>query len=180
VEQAIQRWLALHRESWQDKEVTPEHLTRRFGSHMLAAAKRMSKSGLAEIHEFRRGQEVIASDFALLGHGWIGAYLDGANGYARRRYRTSALFTWNLMNLALERGSPTVNLLRGEEEQKLRWNPLIVPNRRLILGRGRDPAFAAYSAWHLMRSRAIEYAKSGHAPDWMNLSGRQLRRFLPV
>jgi CelD/BcsL family acetyltransferase involved in cellulose biosynthesis len=177
VEQAARRWLGLHRKSWQGKGINQEHLTRRFGSHILAAAKRMSASGSGEMHEFRQGEEVVASDFVLLGHEYVGSYLDGANEYAFRRFRTSALFTWNLMNVAFERGSPAVNMLRGEEPQKLRWNPEIVVNHRLILSRNRI-SFAPYAAYHLLRSKAAEYAKSEDAPAWIKPATEQLKGFL--
>ena len=178
VEQAARTWLALHRKHWRERGITPEHLTRRFGSHALAAAKRMSASGIGGIYEFRLGEEVIGSDFLLLGHEYVGSYLDGASEYALHRYRMSALFAYSLMNVALERGSPTVNLLRGEEQQKLRWNPKVTVNHRLILGQDRI-SFAPYAAYQLLRSRAAEYARSESAPRWVKTAKSGYRALRP-
>jgi CelD/BcsL family acetyltransferase involved in cellulose biosynthesis len=75
VEQAARSCLALHRESWRGRGITSEHLTQRFSSHVLAAAKRMSASGCGGVYEFRRGKELVASDFVLLGHEYVARYL---------------------------------------------------------------------------------------------------------
>lgn len=178
VEQAGRSWLALHREQWRGRGINPEHLTPRFGSHMLAAAKRMSASGRGGIYEFRRGEEVVASDFVLVGCEYVATYLQGVNEYALRQFQINTLFMWNWTNVALERGIPTVNLLRGEERHKLRWNPKIIPNHRLILGRDRV-SFAPYAAYHLLRSRAAEYAKSEDAPTWIEPLSDRLKGFFP-
>jgi len=82
VEQAARSCLALHRESWRGRGITLKHLSRRFGSHMLAAAKRMSASGCGGVYEFRRGKELVASDFVLLGQEYVAGYLQGASEYA--------------------------------------------------------------------------------------------------
>ncbi len=178
VEQATRSCLALHRESWRRRGISPEHLTRRFGSHVVAAAKLMSASGSGEIYEFRRDEEVIASDFVLAGHEYIASYLEGPSEYALRRFQVSSLFMWNWTNVALKRGIPTVNLLRGEERHKLRWNPKIMTNHRLILGRDRI-SFAPYAAYHLLRSKVAEYAKSEDTPAWIKPATDRLKGFFP-
>jgi CelD/BcsL family acetyltransferase involved in cellulose biosynthesis len=178
VEQAARTWLDLHRKSWQGRGINPEHLTRRFCSHTLAAAKRMSASGCGGIYEFRRGEEVVASDFVLVGREYIVGYLQGANEYALRRFQVNSLFMWNWVKVALKHGAPTVNLLRGEEPHKLRWDPKIVANHRLILGRDRI-SFTPYAAYYLLGSRAADYSKSENAPAWIKSVLDRLKGFLP-
>lgn len=178
VRQAARRWLDLHKEYWRGREINPEHLTKRFGSHTLAAAERISATGLGGIYEFRRGEDVIASDFVLAGREYVASYLHGADRYALRRFQVSSLFMWNWIGVALERGVPMVSMLRGADRYKLRWNPEIIPNRRLLLGRNRT-SFAPYATYHILRSRAAEYAKSENAPAWLRSTAYRLKRFLP-
>jgi len=178
VEQAARSCLALYRESWRRRGITSKHLNRRFGSHMLAAAKRMSASGCGGVYEFRRGKELVASDFVLLGQEYVAGYLQGASEYALRRYQINSLFTRNWADTALERGVPTVNLMRGVAQHKLRWNPKIIDNHRLILGQDRV-SFAPYAAYHLLRSEAAQCAKSEDAPAWIKFATDRLKGFLP-
>jgi CelD/BcsL family acetyltransferase involved in cellulose biosynthesis len=177
VERATRSWLALHREYWQDRGINPEHLTWRFSSHVLAAAKRMSASGSGRIYEFRRGEEVITSDFVLVGHEYVASYLHGANKYARGRFQLNALLMWNWANVAVECNLPTVSMLRGADEHKLRWNPKIIVNHRLILGKHRI-SFAPYATYHLLRSKVVEYTESEYAPSWIKPATDRLKKFL--
>lgn len=71
-----------------------------------------------------------------------------------------------------------MNLLRGVEQHKLRWNPEKVDNHRLILGKNRF-SFAPYAAYHLLRSEAAQYAKSEDAPAWVKFATDRLKVFLP-
>ncbi len=178
VEQGAHRWLTLHQEYWKGREISPEHLSQRFQSHIVAAAKRMTSSGLGGIYEFWRDGEVVASDFVVVGHDFVAQYLGGANDYALRRFQVSSLFMWNYINVALSHGITLVSMLRGEEPYKLRWNPKIIPNYRLILGQELIP-FAPYAACHLLRSRIAEYAKPEHTPAWIKPAADRLKRFLP-
>ena len=178
-ERAAQRWLALHREYWQERGISPEHLTGRFASHVIAAVVRMSVSGSGGIYEFRRGEEVVASDFILKGHEYLASYLYGANEYARGRYQINALLMWNWINVAHGHDIPQVSMLRGEEPSKMRWDPKIINNYRLILGKNLFP-FAPYAAYHLLRSRIAQYAKSEDAPIWLKSTVDRLKKALPV
>lgn len=177
-EQAARSWLILHQEYWRGRGINPEHLTSRFGSHTLAAAKRMSASGSGGIYQFWRGEEVVASDFVVVGRQYVASYLHGANEYALRRFQISSLLMWNWINVALERGAPAVSMLRGADPYKLRWNPKTIANHRLILGRN-PISFAPYAAYHLLRSKAAEHAKSENAPAWIKSAVDRLKGFLP-
>jgi len=177
--EAARRWFALHKEYWQDREVNPEHLTGRFGSFVGAAARRMSASGCGGIYEFRCREEVVASDFVVAGHEYLGSYLHNASRYALSRYQVNSLFMHNWMDAALERGIPTVSMLRGEEPYKLRWRPKVAANYRAILAR--DPAsFAVYAGYHTARSAAARYVKSEGSPNWVRSVARRLKERRPT
>lgn len=177
-ERAARRWLALHREYWRGRGITQEHLTGRFAAHMEAAARRMSASGCGAVYEFWRGGEVVASDFVTTGRDYVASYLQGANEYALRRFQVSSLFMWNWVNVALDRGVPTVSMLRGEEPYKFRWEPSVAANHRVVLGRDRV-SFGLYAGYHAARSRAARYAKSEAAPRWVGSAADRLKGYMP-
>jgi hypothetical protein len=59
-----------------------------------------------------------------------------------------------------------LDLLRGEEPYKLRWNPRIVPSYRVILGRSLI-LWGLHAGFHALRSSAKSYAYSENAPGWV-------------
>jgi CelD/BcsL family acetyltransferase involved in cellulose biosynthesis len=151
-EEAARRLVALHREAWQGKEIDPNNLTETYESHMVAAARRMTSRRLGGIDEFRRGGEVIVSQFLVFGRNFIGTHTLGATQKAMERYQVSALEVWSLLNTALERNYDYVSLLRGEEPYKLRWSNRTIPNHRMILGRRLVP-WSLYIGYRDLRSR---------------------------
>lgn len=165
-EQAAHRWVALHREAWRGRGIAPEHLTRRFESHLRIAVRRMTARGLGGISEFRQGGEVIVSHFLIFGRDFVGEHLIGARQDSLRRYQLSSLCIRDAVEVARGRNSGRLDLLRGEELYKLRWNPTIIPNYRAILSR--SLAFwGPYAGYQALRSRAKRYANSGSAPRWI-------------
>jgi len=130
---AASRWMELHKQYWQGRDIAPEHLTHRFESHLRAAAHRLTASGVAGIYEFVRDGEVVASDMILVGHNFVVGYLYGANAYARRRFEINTLFVWLYLNVAQDRNIDCASLSRGAEEYKLVWGSKVVPNHRVIL-----------------------------------------------
>ena len=60
-EKAARRLVALHREAWQGRDIGPEHLTKRFETHIANAARRMTEGGLGAVSEFWRDGEVAIS-----------------------------------------------------------------------------------------------------------------------
>ncbi|MGH3148196.1 MAG: GNAT family N-acetyltransferase, partial [Rubrobacter sp.] len=147
-ERAARRLVAVSRERWEGNPlVGPEHWTQRFESHMVAAVRRMASRGLGGISEFWRDGEVIISDFWVSGKDFLGTYSLGASQEALRRYQWSSLYIWDAVNIARSKNNSRLDLLRGEEQYKLRWNPRVVPNHRLILGR--NLAFwGPYAGYH--------------------------------
>ena len=148
--------IELHREAWRKRDIAPEHLTDRFKAHIAAAATRMTARGLGGVFEFWQDGKVIASDFLLFGHDYIGGYMLGASQKAFQRYQVSSLSLWNSVNTARSRNSSQVNMLRGEEPYKLRWNPRIVSNYRMILGR--DLVFwGPYASYYALHYKILRY-----------------------
>jgi CelD/BcsL family acetyltransferase involved in cellulose biosynthesis len=165
-EWAARRCVALHREMWQERDIAQEHLTRRFESHIQSAAKRLTICGLGGISHIWRDGEVILSQFLLFGSDFVGQYMFGATQDAMRRFQVSSLNIWDLMNVALRRGSVNVDLLRGEEPYKLQWVSEVGPNYRAILGR--NPAlWSAYAGYHVLHSEIRRYERSESTPQWV-------------
>jgi hypothetical protein len=165
VGQAARRWIALHREAWQGRNIVPEHLTKRFQSHLETAACRMTVRGLGGISEFWRDGEVIVSQFLVFGREFVAQHLMGARQEVLQRYQLSSLCIWDANNVAHSRNSPYLNLLRGEEAYKLRWASEVIPNYQVILGR-QLAVWAPYAAYHALLSRAKKLAYLDDAPQW--------------
>lgn len=166
-EQAAHRLVALHRELLGERDIVPEHLTERFESFVATAVSRMAPRGLAGISEFWQDEEVIISNFWVYGQNWncLGVYILGASREAIQRYQWSSLCIWDAMNVARNRDSSCVDMLRGEEAYKLRWSSRITTNHQVILGR-RMTVWALYSVSNRVLSRVKRYAYSEDAPQW--------------
>jgi CelD/BcsL family acetyltransferase involved in cellulose biosynthesis len=102
----------------------------------------------------------------LVGHDFVVGYLYGANAYARSRFEINTLFVWLYLNVAQDRNIGCVSLSRGAEEYKLKWGSNVVPNHRAILGRNLM-ILAAYTRYHLLRSKVQAYMLSENAPRWI-------------
>jgi hypothetical protein len=176
-EHAARRLVALHREMWQGRDIGPEHLTRRFESYVLAAARRMMVRGFGGISEFWRDGEVIISDFWVSGQDFFGTYMLGASQEALRRYQWSSLYIWDALDIARSKNSDHLDLLRGEDLYKLRWSSRVVTNHRLIIGRNRI-AWAPYTLYHALYSSARLYASSESPPRWVKNTADVYRRIL--
>jgi CelD/BcsL family acetyltransferase involved in cellulose biosynthesis len=165
-ERAAGTLVALHREAWQGRDIALEHQTRRFEAFLKTTARRMMACGLGSISEFWRDEKVIISHFLVFGNDFVGTYLQGASQEALQRYQFSSLYIWNATDISCSRNRRWVDLLRGEEPYKLRWNPKIIANYRLILGR--SPAFwSLYTGYHALYSKARRYSSARHAPKWV-------------
>ncbi len=180
-EVAARRLVTISREQWQERwlETGPEHWTSRFRSHIVAAARRMTARGLGGISEFWRDGEVIISDFWVSGRDFIGTFMLGASREALQHYQWSSLYIFDALNIARSKNCGYLDLLRGEEQYKLRWSSRISPSHRLILGR--NVAFwTPYAGYHALRSEARRYVRSESAPRWIGgaiTEFRALRRY---
>jgi CelD/BcsL family acetyltransferase involved in cellulose biosynthesis len=177
-ERAARRLVALHRETWQGRVISPGHLTKRFESHIVAAARRMTALGLGGISEFWRDGEVVISYLWVSEEDFFATYIAGASQKALQEYQWSSLYIWDAVLNALDRSCSTVDLLRGEEPYKLRWASKVVATHRAILGRSRGP-WRPYAAYYVLRSRAKRYVNSDEVPSWVTAAlvrSRVLRR----
>jgi CelD/BcsL family acetyltransferase involved in cellulose biosynthesis len=141
---------------------------------MRRALPRMVARGLGTVYEFRRGEEAIISSFCNYGRDSVGGHLYGATQEALRRYQVSSLLVWAELGIARDRGSARLDLLRGDEPYKLRWNPKMVPNQRVILGREGLP-FGLYARYRRLRSAARGYVGSEETPPWFRTILDRLR-----
>src|SRR5215212_457762 len=91
-EHAARRLIALHQEMWQGRGIDQEHLSDRFGCHVVAAAKRLTVSGAGGIYEFWRNGKVVASHFLLFGRDFVADYLVGVKQEALQRYQMYSLY----------------------------------------------------------------------------------------
>ena len=174
VKRASRRWIALHREAWQGRDIAPEHLSRRFASHLETAACRMTALGLGGISEFWRDGEVIISHFLIFGRDFVAEHLPGASQDALRRYQLSSICIWDAMNIARGRTSSYLDLLRGEEQYKLRWSSRVVPNYRAILGR-RRVLWGPYAGYQALLAWGRRYSSSEGAPSWIKKAANDYR-----
>lgn len=165
-EGAAQRLVALHREAWQERDIGPEHLTQRFESCLVTAARRMIARRCGGISEFWRDGEVIISTFWMSGRDFFGTYMLGASQEALQRYQWSSLYIWDAIDLANAESARYLDLLRGEEPYKLRWSTKVLPNHRLILGR-RWILWLPYAGYHELYSRARRYVNREDTPRWV-------------
>ncbi len=155
-EQAARRLVALHRELRRGRHIAREHLTPRFDSFMVSAARRMTDRGLGGISEIRRDGKVLVSSFIVFGDEVTDAYLVGVSQEGRERYQWSSLGIWDALNIARGRNSAYVCLSNGRDPYKQRWASEEVPYYRVILGRGRVlwRVYSAYLSWRARR-RAV-------------------------
>lgn len=173
-EEAARRLVALHRELWQGRHIGSEHLTSRFESHIIAAARRMMERGVGGISEFWRDGEVLISDFWVFKQDFFGTYMLGANREALQRYQWSSLYIRDAIDTARSKNVRHLDLLRGEEPYKLRWSSRVVPTHQAILGRHRA-SWLAYAGYHTLYSRARRYAHSEDAPPWIKSAAERYR-----
>ena len=173
---AARRWVALHREAWQGREILPEHSTQRWASFAETVASRMiTTRGLGEISEFWLEGEAIVSTFWLYGCDSVGYYLHGASQKAIQRYQISSLLMWDGVTLALERHSTYLDMLRGEEPYKLRWSSNVLPNFRVVLGR--NPVVSRlYAGYVILRSRTQQYVDADSTPQWVRGAAHRLQK----
>jgi hypothetical protein len=70
------------------------------------------------------------------------------------------------VNIAREWDASYVSLGRTEEAYKLQWSSELIPNYRLILGRG-SLFWSLYAGYHVLRSALKRYAHTADSPRWV-------------
>lgn len=178
-ERAARRLVALSRQMWQKRwrETAPGHWTQKNETYKVSAACRMIACGLGGISEFWQDGEVVLSYFWLSGQNFFGGYMLGASHRTLQRYQWSSLYILDGVSNARGRGIGHFDLLRGTEPYKLRWNPTLVPNHRLILSRNLA-VWLPYAQYQLLRHKAQHYLDSESAPGWVKRAHIELRALL--
>jgi CelD/BcsL family acetyltransferase involved in cellulose biosynthesis len=176
-ERAAGTLVELNRQQWRDRwqETGPEHWSERFESHIRTAASRMTAGGLGAISELRKDGQTILSTFLLFGGDSVGLYMVGAGDEVLQWESYSTLFVRDMLETAHKRDIPSIDFLNGEDAYKLRWNPKVVPNQQVILGR--NPAYwAPYAGYAVLRSWAVRYAMSADSPEWARRAAKDYVR----
>lgn len=172
--EAVRAVLRLHRESWEGRGITAAHLSPRFARHLAVAYQRLAASGLGGVRELRDRNGTLLVGYLYLGASSdaVGGYLLGVSGEANRRYQTGSLYVWDGLAVARGSGKRWLSTLRGLEPYKVRWNPEVRPNRRLLLASPRSGAFGALARAGFsaslhgarLRARLAEHARTDHTP----------------
>jgi CelD/BcsL family acetyltransferase involved in cellulose biosynthesis len=171
---AVADLLRLHALQWQGRGVNAEHLSAAFAMHLNRALPGMVRAGQAALREYRIDGRLVASSLVLIGRDLVGGYLYGAEPSLRERLDVTTMLLADTLPMAHRLGVPTMSMLRGAEEHKLRWRPREAPNRRILLVRPGSPAGAAY-ARGVLAARAAVLAAKERAP-WLRAVRDRIRR----
>lgn len=131
---AIDALLRLHEESWRGRSVNEEHLTERYAGHLRAAVPALVADGAAEVVRYLVDGKLVACDLMLRGSDAVGGYLYGVAADLRREVDVNTMMVGGAIGIAQERGVRRLSMLRGTEPAKLRWQPSIDENTRIVLG----------------------------------------------
>jgi hypothetical protein len=146
-EEAVARFLDLHRRQWTDRPVNQEHLSERFRGHLTTVLKASIEAGensgfealLAEFSLKNKETlevEHVASDLLIVGRSMVGRYLYGYLPSMRSCMDVFLAITCTAMELTTERGLPELSLLRGAEPHKYRLHPNQAQSVRIVLADG--------------------------------------------
>ena len=168
VEEAMARFLELHRSQWADRPVNSEHLSERFRGHLTTVLQGSVEAGessgfQAVLAEFSLKNketlevEHVASDLVIVGRSMVGRYLYGYLPSIRSSIDVSLAITRAAMAVATERGLPEMSLLRGAEPHKYRLHPNEAQSVRIVLA---DGLWGAVGLWAIRgRCSAAKAAK---------------------
>jgi hypothetical protein len=176
-EQAARRLVALHRALRQGRYINWEHLSPKFESFIVAAARRMTNCGLGGISEFWRDGEVIISSFTVFGDKVTDGYLVGVSKEARQRYQWSSLGICDVLDIARSRNSAYVCLAQGGDPYKQRWPHEDVPYYRIVLGRG-PVSWRLYLALLSLHGRGERYIQGDSTPELIKNTAEWLKRLI--
>ena len=174
-ESAITDLLALHRQQWRGRGMTPEHGRSRFGRHLADATSAMIKRGQAEIISFHRGGRVVAVELLVVGHSMVGGYLFGVDPELRRLVDVAQLRLGPSLALTRRLGRPVLSFLRGDEPYKRVWEPTERRSQRLILAGRSTVESHMYAAAVYARYRLVQVVRE-RAP-WLRTTLQRVARW---
>ncbi|QPP07140.1 GNAT family N-acetyltransferase [Streptomyces bathyalis] len=165
---AVRTLLKLHAMQWEGRGVTPEHLRPRFRAHLESTVERMTESGDATITEYRVDDEVVASDITFTSRDMVCGYLYGAHPKLRsQRVDITTMLLRHAAAHAASTGADTLNLLRGAEPHKLRWQAESVASQRLVMARREmAPAMGVHLAQAKGRELAAAAVRRARNAGW--------------
>jgi CelD/BcsL family acetyltransferase involved in cellulose biosynthesis len=134
-DRAVADLLRLHALQWQGRGVNRHHLTPAFADHLTRTMRAMIGSGEAVLLEYRIAGRLMASSLVLVGPDLVGGYLYGADPALREQVDVSTLLLADTLPMAYRLGRPTMSMLRGAEQHKMRWRPRESQNRQILLAR---------------------------------------------
>jgi CelD/BcsL family acetyltransferase involved in cellulose biosynthesis len=158
---AVKGLLALHRESWADRDITPEHLTSRFEQLLVDALQAMAPRHQATVLEFHQGGRSRGAALYVCGPRQVGIYLTGHSADLREQVNLNVLEVAAGFELMAERGLGELSLLRGLEPYKLTLPARREANERVVLIRPGSAAGRLVGAGVVGRRRAAGAVRSG-------------------
>jgi CelD/BcsL family acetyltransferase involved in cellulose biosynthesis len=173
-DRAVADLLRLHALQWQGRGGNRQHLTPAFAEHLTGATRGMLGSGQAALLEYRFAGRLMASSLVLIGRDLVGGYLYGADPALRERIDVTTMLLADALPMAYRLGRPTMSMLRGAEEHKLRWRPRESQNRRILLARPGSVRGTAYAIGIPAVRGAVRIAKE-RAP-WLRTVRDRVRR----
>ncbi len=165
---SVPTMLRLHAMQWEGRGVTPEHLLPRFRAHLERAVRELAGSGDALVTEYRLGGETVAAEISLTSPDMVCGYLYGADPRLRaEKVDITTMLLRNNASYADSSGRATLNLMRGSEPHKLRWQGESVANQRFVLSRRQlAPALGLHTAQIAGRAFAAEMVRQRAAGGW--------------
>ncbi|HEV7627613.1 MAG TPA: GNAT family N-acetyltransferase [Streptomyces sp.] len=165
---AVGGMLRLHEMQWEGRGVTPEHLLPRFRVHLERAVGRLAVSGEALLTEYRLGDETVAAEITLASPDMVCGYLYGAHPQLRdNKVDITTMLLRNNASYADSSDRGTLNLLRGAEPHKVRWQAEAVTNQRFVLSRRQlAPALGLHTAQIAGRAFAAGIVRQRAAGGW--------------
>jgi CelD/BcsL family acetyltransferase involved in cellulose biosynthesis len=157
--ETVAELLRLHKEQWQDRGISPEHLTERFSGHLSRAVPALIRAGHADLMRYQIDGELLGCELLLHSPGVVGSYLSGLSPRLRQRIDLATLMLRSGMGVAIQREAAEYSMLRGLETYKLRWSPCLERSERILLGSGPNPTTWAYALSVASRKRAVKLAK---------------------
>jgi CelD/BcsL family acetyltransferase involved in cellulose biosynthesis len=166
--------LRLHELQWQGRGVNQAHLKPEFFSHLSRSVAAMIGRDQAALLEYRIDGKLMASSLVLIGRDLVGGYLYGADPALREHVDVTTMLLADTLPMAHRLGRPTMSMLRGAEEHKMRWRPVESQNQRILLARPRSVRGAAFAKGVLAFRAGVRIAKA-RAP-WLRKVRDHLRR----
>lgn len=138
--------LDLHARQWEGRGGNPEHLTPRYAAMLTEALDVLVPAGAAHLDLYRVDGVDVAAMLLLVGPRAVYAYLLGISPTLRDGGDGAAMTLSRSLDVVEQRERVALDMLRGAESYKRRWQTVDVPHRRVLLSRRRSPAGASYVA----------------------------------